>query len=76
MVTGHCGICAFWEVKIAKGGAALTSPGGETEGVCKSNPPVPFLMPTGVPGSFGVVTQFPLPHSKMWCGKFEPRLAQ
>lgn len=72
---GYCGICSHWELKISQGSPLIT-PDGLTEGICHEGPPSPFLIPAPGQGGYAIVTQFPLPHSKMWCGKFEGKITQ
>lgn len=69
MMLGFCGACVYWETLLS---AAMDS-GGQVKGACHRFPPAVYLLGNGPQGPV-VQTQFPMPHSKMWCGEFSPRV--
>ena len=66
----NCRTCMHW-VPQRKAGAVEFDPRGTVPGECHRNPP----QVTAVPTNNGIinVTAFPLPHSDMFCSRYEPR---
>jgi hypothetical protein len=67
---GFCGACTHWDTSL---GAAQLNGTGEVKGTCHRLPPVVFMLGRGPDGPV-MQTQFPMPHSKMWCSEFSPRI--
>ena len=70
MPLGFCGACEHFETNFADKG--LIGRDGEVKGACHRFPPSVFVLGNGPQGPV-MQTQFPMPHSKMWCSEFSPR---
>jgi len=66
----YCRTCIYWVPQRRNNVVELDSR-GTVPGECHRNPPTVTSVPT--PNGIINVTAFPLPHSDMYCGKYEPR---
>ena len=67
-----CSSCQHWIPQRANGGAIVSDTG--IPGECHCHPPSAHLLAT--PQGVTTITTFPLPHSSMWCGEYQPKDAE
>ena len=68
-ILGTCSSCCHWVPQKTNGGVPVGV--GPTSGECHCHPPSVHLVMT--PNGPMIQTQFPLPHSLMWCGEYQPK---